>query len=83
MSNGVRIVAGSIYTDGGEDESGAARVGLKSLIEGVEDGSIRTVYVDTLRCLGSPDLVRSLIDRWQRKGVAIVTASHGRVSRHR
>jgi DNA invertase Pin-like site-specific DNA recombinase len=71
-ARGEHIEAGNIFTDGGEWESGTDRIGLRTLIEGVETGEINKVYVDSLRCLGSSMPVRNLIERWQGKGVEVV-----------
>ncbi len=74
-SQGVHVNAADIYTDAGGWDFGARRIGLRTLTESIEKGSISAVYVDTLGRLGRSGDIIPVIERWQRKGVTLNVVS--------
>lgn len=78
-SRGTHVEADEIYTDGGDSDSSVNRIGLRTLIEGVKDGRIHTVYVDTLDCLGRPLPAMNMRARWLKKGVQVIVATQDEV----
>jgi len=74
-SQGVHVNAADIYTDAGGWDFGARRIGLRTLTESIEKGSISAVYVDTLGRLGRSGDIIPVIERWRRKGVALFVVS--------